>query len=108
MKNYPTLLYLSVITIFLSCNSHQSLQFSATPKIVENPNNATPLTAYINFKSNHPVNSVIEKINDGERETILKYRQRDKTKYGYLFKYMKPKKTQGSVGNEIAPFDNLQ
>ena len=92
MKNYLTLLYLSVITIILSCDSHQSLQFSATPKIVENPNNATPLTAYINFKSNHPVDSVIVKINDGERETILKYHQKDKTKYGYLMKYMKPQK----------------
>ena len=52
------------------------------PKIVENPNNATPLTAYINFKSNHPVDSVIVKINDGERETILKYHQRDKPNTG--------------------------
>jgi len=65
MKNYLTLLYLSVITIFLSCDSHQSLQFSATPKIVENPNIATHLTAYINFKAIHPVDSVIVKINEG-------------------------------------------
>ena len=92
MKNSVILFYLSVITIILSCNSNQSLQFSATPKIVENPNNASPLTAYIDFETDHLIDSVMISITDGDRETKLSYHPKDKTKYGYLLKYMKPEK----------------
>ena len=84
--------YFLVVAITLSCNSNQSLQFSVAPKIIENPNKAVPLTAYLNFKTEHPIDSVIVEINDGERETKLKYHRKDKTELGYLLKYMRPQK----------------
>jgi len=62
------------------------------PKIAENPNKAAPLTAYLGFETDHPIDSVFVEINDGERETKLKFHRKDKTDLGYLLKYMKPQK----------------
>lgn len=84
--------YFLIVTIILSCNSNQSLPFSVAPKIAENPNKAAPLTAYLGFETDHPIDSVFVEINDGERETKLKFHRKDKTDLGYLLKYMKPQK----------------
>lgn len=84
--------YFLIVTIILSCNSNQSLPFSVAPKIAENPNKAAPLTAYYDFETDHPIDSVFVEINDGERETKLKFHRKDKTDLGYLLKYMKPQK----------------
>ena len=70
--------YFLIVTIILSCNSNQSLPFSVAPKIAENPNKAAPLTAYLGFETDHPIDSVFVEINDGERETKLKFHRKEK------------------------------
>ena len=92
VNTFVSLLNLLVLQLIYSCHFNQSIQFSETPKIVENPNHSSPLTAYINFKSKQPVDSVIIKISDGNRETKLTYHKGDRNQFGYLLKYMRPEK----------------
>lgn len=75
--------------VLFSCGNSK-LDFIKEPTVVQNPNNSTPLTCFVDFKTNYEFKEVIFTITESERKFQLKYNQSEKTKQGFPILLMRP------------------
>jgi arylsulfate sulfotransferase len=90
MKKSNLLLFVIFMLVLNTCGKFSPPLFKKSPEIINNNNTSTPLTAFIDFETHRPIDSVIVNITDGQRETVLRYDQGNKTRLGFLLKYMIP------------------
>jgi len=81
---------LASIIFAVSCTHQEKIEFIKEPVIVENPNNAAPLTAFIDFEIKQEYEQVTFVIEAPERISELKYAFSDKKEPGYLLMLMQP------------------
>jgi arylsulfate sulfotransferase len=104
-KSIFLILQLLVAFIFLlSCNT-QKIEFTKFPVLVENPNESTPLTCFIDFETKHKFDEVKLTIVESEREFQLNYTATEKTELGFLILLMRPN-TENLIQIEITDSKN--
>ena len=73
----------------LSCQT-QKIEFTKEPTVIQNPNSSTPLTCFVDFKTNIEFKEVTFTITESEREFQLNYTVSEKTKLGFPILLMRP------------------
>jgi len=92
MKYKNQIFGLTVILLFsvflISCGS--KIEFSKEPVVIENPNNSTSLTCFVNFKTKTNFETVTFYVSDENRNLQLEYSPKEKTENGFLIYLMRP------------------
>ena len=81
-----TVCLLTVLQI--SCSSKP--KFVKEPVVVQNPNQSTPLTCFVDFETDSPFEKVTFFISDADREFQLQYSSDEKMEKGFLIFLMRP------------------
>ena len=78
------------ITLLFSCSTHQKIEFTKEPEVVNNPKASTPLTCFVDFETTNKYEKVSFTIKESERVTKLDYHFSEKKELGYLLMLMRP------------------
>ena len=85
-------IFLAAFIILASCNDRQKITFTKAPQVINNPNEAAPLTFFVDFETTQVYDSVSFVISDTKRNTTLRYSIQDKKESGYLILLTRPGK----------------
>ena len=78
----------SILIVQVSCNS--KIEFTKAPTVIQNTNESTPLTCFVDFETDLPYEKVNFIISDADRRYQLEYVPDEKKEQGYLIFLMRP------------------
>lgn len=86
------LLIIGVLIGLFSCSGNPGIDFKTQPTIKYNQNKSVPMSAFLDFETKQGYDSVVIRLDDGERLSKIKYAKNEKTLNGYLLMLMRADK----------------